>query len=50
MKAREPKQGKMEEIPVPEVHFVASYVTDYKPIFRIPPTYLRGACPGGAAQ
>jgi hypothetical protein len=45
VKAREPKQGKMEEIPTPEVFVVPSYETDYRPIFRLPPTYLRSACP-----
>ena len=45
VKAREPKQGKMEEIPTPEVFVVPSYEADYRPIFRLPPTYLRSACP-----
>lgn len=48
VKAREPKQGKTEEIPTPEVFVVASYEADYKPIFRLPPTYLRGECPSDA--
>ncbi len=48
MKAREPKQGKVEEIPTPEVWPVASYEADYRPVFRPPPSYLRGACRGVA--
>ncbi len=48
MKAREPKQGKSHEIPTPEVWVVPSYETDYRPVFRPPTSYLRGAC--GAAR
>lgn len=43
MKAREPKQGKVEEIPTPEVWPVASYETDYLPVFTPPASYLRCA-------
>lgn len=43
VKAREPKQGKAEEIPTPEVWPVTSYAEDYKPVYRPPPAYLRGA-------
>jgi enhancer of polycomb-like protein len=43
VKAREPKQGKSHEIPTPEVWVVPSYETDYRPVFRPPTTYLRGA-------
>ena len=40
----------MEEIPTPEVFVVASYETDYRPIMRLPPTYLRSACPPSAPR
>jgi hypothetical protein len=50
VKAREPKQGKTEEIPTPEVFVVPSYEHDYKPTFRFPPTYLRGASPSPARR
>jgi hypothetical protein len=43
VKAREPKQGKSHEIPTPEVWVVPSYETDYRPVFRPPTSYLRGA-------
>lgn len=43
VKAREPKQGKVEEIPTPEVWPVASYETDYLPVFTPPASYLRCA-------
>ena len=43
VKAREPKQGKSDEIPTPEVWAVPTYETDYRPTFRPPTSYLRGA-------
>jgi hypothetical protein len=43
VKAREPKQGKSDEIPTPEMWAVPSYETDYRPTFRPPTSYLRGA-------
>jgi hypothetical protein len=38
-----PKGGTDAEIPTPEVWNVASYAADYKPVYRPPPSYLRGA-------
>ena len=45
VKSRDPKQGKTEEIPTPEVWAVPSYESDYRPAFRSPASYIRGAPP-----
>jgi len=38
-------KAKAADIPTPEVWTVASYEADYRPTFKVPPTYIRGAPP-----